>query len=158
MANRNIFNLATYGLSCVAGVGSWVYYQNQNQNLTLEEKYEKFGGDKTQLAEERVRNALMYKKIRERAGIKEEELKLPKPEAPPKILRMEGRKNEDVLAERKKLMKETSETPTVMESSKNDEAEEVVVKKVKKKKKKKIVKEEVEPPVGDKEKMADEAS
>ena len=131
MANRNIYNLGMYTLSCVAGAAGWFYYQSENKNLSVEEKYEKFGGDKQRLVEQRVQNALMFKKIKERAGIKEEELPVKKPEAP--VLRMEGRKNEDVLAERKKATEgETTAT----------DAEEIVVKKVKKKKKKKIVKEE----------------
>ena len=103
MANRNIYNLGMYAATCVAGIWGWNYYQDQNRNLTIDEKYEKYGGDKRRLVEQRVQNALMFKKIKEQAGIKEKDL--PKaPETETQLVgRMEGRKNEDVLAERKKL-------------------------------------------------------
>merc|ERR1712168_688477 len=106
-----------------------MYYQSENKNLSQEEKYEKFGGDRTRLVEQRVQNAIMFKKIKERAGIKEEEIPTKKPDAP--VVRMEGRKNEDVLAEKKKSTEEGTAVT---------DAEPVAVKKVKKKKKKKIVK------------------
>jgi len=64
MANRNIFNMWMCGTLSIVGTGMWFKYQSDNANLTLEEKYEKFGGDKSQLVEERVRKAALIKHIK----------------------------------------------------------------------------------------------
>lgn len=112
------------------GIAAYAYYGNKDKNMTMDEKYAKYGGDRRKLmemtVEDRAKNALLFKKIRENAGMKEEEL--PKPESAQKEKklagRMEGRRNEDVLAARKKLQ----------ESEESLEEEKPVKKKKRKKK------------------------
>jgi len=129
MANKYIFNMGFYGGSTILGIAAYAYYGNKDKNMTMEEKYAKYGGDRRKLmettVEDKAKNALLFKKIRENAGIKEEEL--PKPESAQKekklLGRMEGRKK-DVLAARKKLQ----------ESEESLEEEKPVKKKKRKKK------------------------